>query len=461
MASPSDVMSAEALWDALTGFHERPGRYAVARREPQLLFDCLLDVLQLAADRLTSGSAGAPPPEVARRAARFFVRTVMLRPGASHYDLLGFTPQGDLAALREHYRLLIRLTHPDFARESEPWPSDAAARVNRAYDVLSSSVKRAEYDAQRPAQEGSMPAATVRAAPPRRKSPAKSGRRRWHLGVYASCALVLGALGALSMLWSSSEDDSLGVASVAVSPLLKLTEVVEASEGVTEGSKAPYKAVPGVISRSPSVVAAFSSDPKGSLLSRTVRLTSDERSKVALASPERSIASPREPVQAITVPPEQRERPPMGERISAPVASSGEAIAAQRANEDRPVGALERPTQSADIRTYQPVLADLLHMLESGQSERVHTWVARATQQDSSAQRFASAYRKLLDDAVVTGLGPVRFDLAQVQDRQVVRGSVQIRMLDRDQQVTVKDFRIRANFVSHVNGPQLASLDAE
>lgn len=457
MASSSDVMSAEALWDALTGFHERPGRYAVARREPQLLFDRLQDVLLLAADRVATGPSGASPPEAARRSARFFVRTVMLRPGGSHYDLLGFKPQGDLAGLREHYRLLIRLTHPDFARESEPWPPDAAARVNRAYDVLSSSVKRAEYDAQRPSLEVSMPAATVRAAPPRRKPLAAPGRSR--LGVYASWALVVGALGALAMLWSSAEDDSLGVASASVSPLLNLTEAVEAAEGAAEGSRVP--AVPSVMARSPMVVAASSSGAQGSLPPSTARLTTDGRDKVTSASPKRSTASPREPVLVPPVAPEPGSSSQVGERISAPLTPSGEPTAVPKVIEDRPVVGLERSSQSDDIRTYQPVLADLLHMLESGQSERVHIWAARATQQDSSAQRFASAYRKLLDDAVVTGLGPVRFDLAQVQDRQVVRGSVQIRMLDRDQQVTVKDFRLRAHFVSRSHGPQLASLDAE
>lgn len=303
-----------------------------------------------------------------------------------------------------------------------------------------------------------MPAATVRAAPARRKTPAATGRSRWHLGVYASCALVAGTLGALAMLWSSAEDDSLGVGSAPVSPLLNLTETVEAAEGVAEGSKVP--AAPSVMARSPMVVAASSSGAQGSLLPSTARQKTDGLGKVTSASLERSAAAPREPVLA-AITPEPGNSLPVGERISAPLTPLGEPPAVQKVIENRPVAGLERTSQSDDIRTYQPVLVDLLRMLESGQSERVHIWAALATQQDSSAQRFASAYRKLLDDAVVTGLGQVRFDLAQLQDRQVVRGSVQIRMLDRDQQVTVKDFRLRAHFVSRSQGPQLASLDAE
>jgi hypothetical protein len=34
-------------------------------------------------------------------------------------------------------------------------------------------------------------------------------------------------------------------------------------------------------------------------------------------------------------------------------------------------------------------------------------------------------------------------------------------MLDRNQQATVRDFRLRAQFVSRANGPQLAAIDAE
>jgi hypothetical protein len=34
-------------------------------------------------------------------------------------------------------------------------------------------------------------------------------------------------------------------------------------------------------------------------------------------------------------------------------------------------------------------------------------------------------------------------------------------MMDRNQQVTVRDFRLRVQFVSRANGPQMAAIDAE
>ena len=81
------------------------------------------------------------------RAARFFVRTVMLRPGSDPFTLLGLPPDFEPTQLREHYRLMIRLTHPDFCATGEGWPADAATRVNLAHDLLSSPAKRAAYTA--------------------------------------------------------------------------------------------------------------------------------------------------------------------------------------------------------------------------------------------------------------------------------------------------------------------------
>ena len=81
-----------------------------------------------------------------KRTACFFVRVAMLRPGADHYTLLGLEPGFHKDALRDHYRMLIRLTHPDFAGISGAWPPGSATRINLAHDVLSSVVRRAEYD---------------------------------------------------------------------------------------------------------------------------------------------------------------------------------------------------------------------------------------------------------------------------------------------------------------------------
>jgi hypothetical protein len=131
---------------ALLDFERSPGRFPVALREPRPLFEHIGSVMLLAAGRPVPGLPAVPAigPEL-RRAARFFVRTVMLRPGSDPFTLLGLKAGFEPTQLREHYRLMIRLTHPDFEAAGERWPADAATRINLAHDLLSSPQKRADF----------------------------------------------------------------------------------------------------------------------------------------------------------------------------------------------------------------------------------------------------------------------------------------------------------------------------
>mgnify|MGYP006174009651 FL=1 len=160
-----------SLLPALLDFERSPGRYRVVLREPRPLFEHTLAVLQLAVGRSVDGLADlAHEPaqtDELKRAARFFVRTVLLRPGVDHYTLLGLAPGCEADELREHYRLMIRLTHPDFAAGSgEAWPADAATRINQANDVLSSFGRRSDYDATLAAAQPVVAAAAVAAVAP-------------------------------------------------------------------------------------------------------------------------------------------------------------------------------------------------------------------------------------------------------------------------------------------------------
>lgn len=133
-----------SLLPALLDFERTPGRFPVALREPRPLFAHMGSVVLLAAGRPVPGMpAAAPMEQELRRAARFFVRTVMLRPGTDPFTLLGLQPDFEPAQLREHYRLMMRLTHPDFGAAGERWPADAATRVNQARQLLASPETRA------------------------------------------------------------------------------------------------------------------------------------------------------------------------------------------------------------------------------------------------------------------------------------------------------------------------------
>lgn len=157
----------------LLDFERSPGRYPVALREPRPLFDHIDSVMQLAAGRPVEGLRVAAANEhELQRAARFFVRKVMLRPGADPLTLLGLHPDFEAAQLREHYRLMIRLTHPDFVAQGERWPADAATRINLAKDALSAAPQMLAGDAAAPPpQMGAQPKAHTMAPPPRPPRP--------------------------------------------------------------------------------------------------------------------------------------------------------------------------------------------------------------------------------------------------------------------------------------------------
>ncbi len=150
MSSPADPTGTfnPHMHTALLEYAKAPGKYHVALRQPPLLFASIREILQIAADRAPELQAATEEEKTElRRAACFFVRTVLLSPGADHYTLLGLDRNFDGAELKNRYRLLMRLIHPDFsAAAAVSWPQDAAVRVNLAYEVLSSAVQRAEYE---------------------------------------------------------------------------------------------------------------------------------------------------------------------------------------------------------------------------------------------------------------------------------------------------------------------------
>jgi hypothetical protein len=162
-------------------------------------------VLKLALGRFAAlaiddGPAGER--ETLVQAARAFVRDVCLWERSSHYQVLCLGPDATDEAIRENYRLLMALLHPDRQdpdRDRE-WPSGSAQRVNEAHDALSDADRREEYDRAMPRLRP-----RVESPPDRRDSPAPRGKS---IRVMQTAALVVGVTAALLLLQAWWVDDT-------------------------------------------------------------------------------------------------------------------------------------------------------------------------------------------------------------------------------------------------------------
>lgn len=201
--------TSQALHAALLDYFAAPGSHQLGLRQPALLFGSIREILQIAAGRGVPAGRPRPGSPTLREAAAFFLRAGLLYPGADHYAVLGLPPKGQPVELKERYRLLMRLIHPDFAAsDAPPWPADAAVRVNRAYEVLSSPVLRRDYDDQLAALPSQRPG-PVAGAEARKAAPASvhslpdEGVR---LNRKAAWTIAAGA-GALALLILSPRDE--------------------------------------------------------------------------------------------------------------------------------------------------------------------------------------------------------------------------------------------------------------
>jgi len=195
-------------------------------------------------------------PRRRRLAAQRCVAAAMFHPGSTHYALLAARHDASATALRDNYRRMIALVHPD--TQPVGFPIDAATRVNRAYDVLSDSTKRAAYDLTL------QPADTSRTAPSEAKyhpdrTQGVSGRtpkttrtsvgllHRFNLRPTRRSLLWLAAAlvaSAIAIVYVSADTDP-GVALVEARPKLEMSQTVApapATESSTAINSAPESA---------------------------------------------------------------------------------------------------------------------------------------------------------------------------------------------------------------------------
>jgi len=101
-------------------------------------------IIQLAAGRAPEGLALTDSDVTSLKpAAQQYVVEVMLSASSDYLCTLGIGAEFGPAELRDNYRRLMSLVHPD--ARPEGFPLDAASRVNKAYDVLSNETSRIAY----------------------------------------------------------------------------------------------------------------------------------------------------------------------------------------------------------------------------------------------------------------------------------------------------------------------------
>ena len=99
-----------------------------------------------------------------RDAAAAYVRQVLFRPDATPYQTLGLPPGASAPAIKENFRLLMRLVHPDRQDAQPLWPDAFAARANHAYAILRNDESRAALDREEEARAARMRATQHKAA---------------------------------------------------------------------------------------------------------------------------------------------------------------------------------------------------------------------------------------------------------------------------------------------------------
>ena len=106
-------------------------------------------IIMLALGRVPSTDIGLAAADkvsdLRQQTARQLIARWFLARDASLYGSLGVAPDCSHELLRENYRRLMGLVHPD--TRPVGFPEDSASRVNMAYSVLADAERRTSYDA--------------------------------------------------------------------------------------------------------------------------------------------------------------------------------------------------------------------------------------------------------------------------------------------------------------------------
>lgn len=428
-----------AIESALLDFQRAPGRHTIALRQPALLFASIRAVLQYAAERCPDDEA-LPPSRDIVQAARFFVNAAMLRPGADHYTLLGLTREADAAAIKERYRSMMRLTHPDFATTpgGAAWPADAATRINQAYETLSSPERRRAYDessqpaAPRPApREYAAPRAS-NAAPAQRRGDSRRILRHLAAGFGALAAVAVVALGAAT---ASGDRDSLVQRATTRIVTDQLSSLIGHPDAQAERSADTPSLLPPVadgaalqaaIERAVPVIVATGAPPLPAASSEPAKPLAEVVPSPAAAAEAAASQPPAKPillVQAASVP----VRP-------APVA-------------------VDTGPSMADVH---PIVTRLLQDIESGWGDNLIASLDFDARRSADAQALARQLDALCDGARPVKISKVALRGEPREGRLVVVGQVMLQV--RDAATPTRQFAMQAEFAQQRGSPVLTRL---
>jgi DnaJ-class molecular chaperone len=62
------------------------------------------------------------------------------------YHILGVSPTSSSNEIKQAFRRLVKLHHPDVSHESKAYATKRFQEINYAYEILSDANKRREYD---------------------------------------------------------------------------------------------------------------------------------------------------------------------------------------------------------------------------------------------------------------------------------------------------------------------------
>lgn len=422
------------LRQALLDFQQSPGNYAVHQGQPRVLFGRVRDVLQIAGDRQSGGAL--------QDAAAFFLRTALLRPAADHYQLLGLRRDAQGGSIKENYRLLMRIVHPDFADagRSAPWPTDAAARLNRAYEVLSTPEKRAAYDEQnRDKPPAPLPIPPASAARPRpRRYHSRSILKALAMGLGGSGLALLGALH-----WMGASDDGQELVQRRDEAASTAASAGVTAEGPAPSAAGPVVHAPGTadLPGASMPTAQESAAPAKALDAKTsgqraggTRLTQAEAGSPTFARLSRGVS--------IALGEQQPRRETAASGFAVPAAAL--AAASPAPAPAPPAGAAAEPPTPApaplptkprepdvSLAAAQPALSRFLQSLESGSPDRVARLLEQELRHAGSAAAFLRQYAVLADGARPLAISNVQLRSEPHDGHLLVTGMVSFRAGER------------------------------